>query len=351
MGRDKDGIYRCERGSHGVGKILGRNKWVHVSAFDDIPKVDQILVEKALVALRQEKGIEVNFNSDVMIKLTHADRDGAVTFCYSPDWKTATEPECGPMYGVKGLNTGNHSFWEIQPPSVPYIYHHKWMFVNDDYTGFDIKEAKAWSEVWENHDVVRALMADKSENFRLQIGKKDYWQAKVLTPIGKNPEYIQRVNRTFIDRGEQARMNLVPRFLPLFAEPEDEILDFGAGRSGLHVKFLRERGLNVTGYDCGVNHCDDIHDADALSRQYDIVYASNVVNVQPTVPDLIRILDTIETCVKPGGVFFCNYANNPRKCDTLTDDDITALLTERYERVIPIPGSTWLWKCVKKCAK
>jgi|GEM_PF-2236941 len=366
MGRDKDGIYRCERGAHGVGKILGKNKWVHVSALDAIPQKDQDLIEKARSVLRQEKGIEVNFDADVMVRLTHAERDGAVTFCYSPDWKVATEPECGPMYGVKGLNTGNHSFWEIQPPMVPYIYHHKWMFVKDDYTGFDMAEAKEWSEVWENHDVVRALMADKSENFRLRIGKKDYWQKKVTTPIvtsikkpqmqprqvcvaamEKNPTYERIVNDTYINRGKMAWINVIPRFLPLFAEPGDEILDFGAGRGGLHMNILRKRGLTVTGYECGENFCEGLHDSHALERQYDIVYASNVLNVQPTVKYLQEVLDLIESCVLPGGVFFCNFPDTPRKCPGLTNTDVTDLLNERYERVIIIDGPTLMWKCIK----
>lgn len=57
------------------------------------------------------------------------------------------------------------------------------------------------------------------------------------------------------------------------------------------------------------------------------MYASNVVNVQPTVSDLVRTLDTIKACVRPGGVFFCNFPLMPRKCNVdLTNEDITALL-------------------------
>ena len=28
------------------------------------------------------------------------------------------------------------------------IYHHKWLFVKDDYTGFDIDESYEWSKEW-----------------------------------------------------------------------------------------------------------------------------------------------------------------------------------------------------------
>ena len=60
------------------------------------------------------------------------------------------------------------------------------MFVGDDYRGFNVPAAKRWSETWENSPVVRALNADKDEHFRLKIGKKDYWQTRVLAPLARS---------------------------------------------------------------------------------------------------------------------------------------------------------------------
>ena len=185
MAKDKDGYYHSIRGSHGVGKVLGRNKWVHASALPALSPAERALVGKALRAIQREKGIEIDFRKDVIIKINPVENGGAVTFCYSPDWKTATEPECGPMVGVTGLATGTPKFRVTKPPADPYIYHHKWMFVDDDYRGFNVAQAKRWSETWENSPVVRALNADKAEHFRLRIGKKDYWQERVLAPLGK----------------------------------------------------------------------------------------------------------------------------------------------------------------------
>jgi hypothetical protein len=185
MAKDKDGLYRSIRGPHGVGKVLGRNKWVHASALPALSAPERALVGKALQAIQREKGIEIDFRKDVVIKINPAEKGGAVTFCYSPDWKTATEPECGPMIGVTGLAAGPRAFRVSNPPADPYVYHHKWMFVDDDYRGFNVPAAKRWSETWENSPVVRALCADKTEHFRLRIGKKDYWQENVLAPLGK----------------------------------------------------------------------------------------------------------------------------------------------------------------------
>ena len=185
MTKSNDKVYRSIRGPHGVGKVLGKNKWVHASALPALSPAERALVGKALRAIQREKGIEIDFRKDVIIKINPVENGGAVTFCYSPDWKTATEPECGPMVGVSGLTAGPLKFRVTRPPADPYIYHHKWMFVDDDYRGFNVAQAKRWSETWENSPVVRALCADKNEHFRLRIGKQHYWQSKVLGPLGR----------------------------------------------------------------------------------------------------------------------------------------------------------------------
>jgi len=85
-----------------------------------------------------------------------------------------------------------------------------------------------------------------------------------------------------------------------------------------------------------------------LNRQYDIVFASNVLNVQPTVPHLIRVLDQTYNLIKPGGVFFCNFPSTPRKCNAIvTEQDLTDMLNERYTEVICLQGRNWMWKCIK----
>ena len=48
MTRGSDGIYRCKRGPHGVGKVIDKNKWVHRSALPSLSENEQILVSNAL---------------------------------------------------------------------------------------------------------------------------------------------------------------------------------------------------------------------------------------------------------------------------------------------------------------
>lgn len=60
-------------------------------------------------------------------------------------------------------------------PADPYIYHHKWLFVADDYRGFDVAESKARSEQW-------IALGDVD---RSRIGRKSYWEASVVPRISR----------------------------------------------------------------------------------------------------------------------------------------------------------------------
>ncbi|WP_243669273.1 hypothetical protein [Methanoculleus chikugoensis] len=206
-----DGIYRCKRGLHGIGKVIDKSKWVHRSVLPSLSEEEQILVSKALDVL------EIHLpppDIDIIVKINIRE-GGLVTFTHSSDWKTATEPICGDMVGVKDLYSDRPVIFHRKQKGVPNIYHHKWMFVDDDYLGFDVPDAMEWSEIWENHPVVKALMADKNEYFRLKIGKQDYWQEKVLDRIGVSPTYEELINSTYIDRGRSAPNNIIPKYLPL----------------------------------------------------------------------------------------------------------------------------------------
>ena len=55
----------------------------------------------------------------------------------------------------------------------PYIYHHKWLFVTDDYSGFNVEASKERSRLWLGLDGV-----DKKRS-----GRKSYWVNNVLPRI------------------------------------------------------------------------------------------------------------------------------------------------------------------------
>lgn len=89
----------------------------------------------------------------------------------SPDWDTANEPIVGNTY-VFDLSQGNDL--SDTPKKIikgrtnnPQIYHNKWMFVADDYNGFDIEKAKERTKLWNS-------IPNISEH-KCRIGNQNYW--------------------------------------------------------------------------------------------------------------------------------------------------------------------------------
>ena len=113
---------------------------------------------------------------------------------------------------------------------------------------------------------------------------------------------------------------IVPRYVAENVDKDECILDFGAGKGAVHTKWLRDEGFNVTAYDFGENCIEGLHDKNALCRQYDVVMASNVLNVCSSQQMLEETLRQIRQSLKVGGVFVCNYPASPRKLAWRADD-------------------------------
>lgn len=94
---------------------------------------------------------------------------GNITLISSPDWDTANEPIVGEVRLWKS-DSRFDTDGKLLPPTrsrtnFRQIYHNKWMFVADDYSGFDIEAAKERTKLW---NAIPNL--DKSK-----IGNKAYW--------------------------------------------------------------------------------------------------------------------------------------------------------------------------------
>lgn len=65
-----------------------------------------------------------------------------IRFDEAPDFDTAREPHPGDFIEV------NIDTKEIRRGHSDMIWHHKWMWVDDDYDGFDVNESYEWSKQW-----------------------------------------------------------------------------------------------------------------------------------------------------------------------------------------------------------
>lgn len=142
---------------------------------------------------------------------------------------------------------------------------------------------------------------------------------------------------------------IVPRYVSEHISKENSMLDFGAGKGAVHTKWLREKGFNVTAYDFGDNVVEGLHDKDALSKQYKMIMASNVLNVSSSLDMLLETLHQIDNSLESGGVFICNYPASPRKME-LAANDLREIIQSIFKGKIERVGGTSsapLWKVQK----
>ena len=142
---------------YGVGKEIAGKVYVHRDYADRLGDA----LEQAATRLPEDFAYTI---------VKYDTRSGAVSFILCPDFDTVDEPTVGDVVTVSTDGTARH-----RPRLTdPQIYHHKWLFVADDYTGFDVATSKRRSESWLALDDV-----DKS-----RIGTRSYWDVYVVPRIG-----------------------------------------------------------------------------------------------------------------------------------------------------------------------
>ena len=165
-----------------------------------------------------------------------------------------------------------------------------------------------------------------------------------------NKEEIAVANKTARAGGAVSAKALVPRYIEATAHPNETILDFGSGKAAAHTVRLRGKGLSVTAHDFGGN-VTDLHDLDALSKSYDTVFASNVLNTQSSLEMLHRTLSELAAVVKPGGRFVGNYPQSPRKgvMEKIKAADLETILMQYFSSVRRVGGTKQapVWECRK----
>ena len=135
---------------------------------------------------------------------------------------------------------------------------------------------------------------------------------------------------------------IVPRIIPSLADTDNHILDFGCGKEMVHVKQLRDLGFNVEGYDFSIPNSDSV----IKGRKYDVIYLSNVLNVQSTEEMLEEMFSIVWRCLTPSGFVVVNYPYDPRYLGWPTDK-MLEWLKEKFMSVIrvrkEIAGNNIVW--------
>ena len=160
-----------------------------------------------------------------------------------------------------------------------------------------------------------------------------------------NATYRRKGSSVF-DKNGNIR-SVVARFVESNIDKDKKILDYGCGSEFIQGNHLRSIGFDVDGWDFGANKPKD--GVDKLERIYDVVYASNVLNVLSSTSMLMETLDEVYNCLKDGGVFIANYPAAPRKM-IIDSRCLEEIIQKRFGGRISMVGgttSTPIWCIVK----
>ncbi len=119
---------------YGVGKEIGGQIYFHKNYVDDIcPNLYELAKD-----ILEEEYPDFKYNCLMYDKK----KPDTLRFDEAPDFDSAREPMPGTMLSVD-TSTG-----KIIKRYSPQIWHHKWLWVKDDYKGFDVEESYEWSKKW-----------------------------------------------------------------------------------------------------------------------------------------------------------------------------------------------------------
>jgi len=131
-------------------KVIGNTKYLHRSALNVLSSEDYTKVTEAL------KQVPNGFKP-VVIAITK----DSIRLTECPEWDKEFEPSVGDSFVVfdNGTNKLNKA-----SKTNPQIYHRRYLFVLDDYQGFNTELDKSWVAKWER------LNPDKN-----RMGRKLWW--------------------------------------------------------------------------------------------------------------------------------------------------------------------------------
>lgn len=118
-----------------VGKQVGKQLYVHKEYATEVVPPD--MLKRALEVLAKNAP-EFQYNC-----IMWDSGRPIVRFDQAPDFDTAREPHVGDFIVV---DPRNPTF--ISRGHSDSIWHHKWLWVKDNYSGFDVKQSKKWSKMW-----------------------------------------------------------------------------------------------------------------------------------------------------------------------------------------------------------
>lgn len=143
-----------KRSKYGVGKLIGGFLYLHKQYVKDVipKKVYKNAIEKT-------KGFYFN-----VVKWNV--KDNTISLFNSPDFDSADEPVAGEYMTISPDGKVKKGFTKS-------IWHHKWLWVKDNYKGFDVEKSFQRSQKW---------LSIPDIEFS-KIGNKDFWNKNYASKL------------------------------------------------------------------------------------------------------------------------------------------------------------------------
>lgn len=161
--------------------------------------------------------------------------------------------------------------------------------------------------------------------------------------------YMKEVNKT--DRTKQLkgfskRKIYSKEIIGKYIKDKDVILDYGCGKNPCPIELPEDKkDIYFTRFNHDIGKNTRYPGVTSLLPYdfVDIVIVSNVLNVQPDIEHIERVLGEVDFCMKDEGIAIINYPKEPRKADVLiTAFDMKLLLERKFSEVKVI------YNCCKK---
>ncbi len=268
---------------HPVGKSIGDNIWLHSSYASDI--VDKRTLDFDIKNIHRH----VPDFSPNIIRVNQKTKE--LTWIESSDFDDSPEPMLNRTIRLVG-----DAIKSTKENMDPLIYHHKHLFVKDDYAGFDVEASKERSVSWKSRLGVNASVSNR-------IGRKSFWLSWLMVncPDLLHQEYTSKstsINSTRLPKGfnyaiEQGIM-----------VDGGVNLDIGGGKYDIATRELDKHGVKNLIYDpfnrTPEHNCDVMKAVNAAGG-VDTVTILNVLNVIKEQFNRKCVLMMAYESLKPGG--------------------------------------------------
>lgn len=117
-----------------IGKVIGGKVYMHIKYIETLPLPEQARIALDASGLRDARAVSYDPKSETYM------------FSVAPDFDKVSEPK--PGKAIKVVMDGDNVDKVFPAKTINQVWHHKWMWVDDNYNGFNVKDAYDWSKTW-----------------------------------------------------------------------------------------------------------------------------------------------------------------------------------------------------------